>query len=159
MSQSFNKIVLIGRLTDVPQMSSVGENNTTKARMTLAVNNDYAKDAPADFIIIEAWSKVAELMGDTLHKGSLIVVEGQLHVTSFESTKLVDDQGNAATVYYAFVTIESFGYLEKKADDGEDSQPRTRQLPQGSARVTTNRGARKPAAGYGNNRSAAGGRR
>jgi single-strand DNA-binding protein len=161
MSQSFNKVVLIGRLTDVPQMSTVGENNTSKARMTLAVNNDYSKDAPADFIIVEAWSKVAELMGDTLRKGSLIIVEGQLHVNSFESSKLVDDQGNPGTVYYAFVTVESFGYLEKKdADDSQGGSGARQTTPaQGNANRQAFANRKTNSAGYGNNRRAAGGRR
>jgi single-strand DNA-binding protein len=157
--QSMNLVVLVGRLTADPELTTVGDNNTSKSRMTLAVNSTRSKEGPADFVNLEAWGATAEAMANYLHKGSLIGIQGELHVSSFESNKLVDDQGNPGMIYYTSVTVESFTFMEtKKADEGTDnSQPRT--SAQSNARAANRGGTRKTnSAGYGNTRRAAGGR-
>jgi single-strand DNA-binding protein len=132
MSQSYNKVILIGRLTDVPVMSSVGENNISKARFKLAVNNERSRDAQADFIVMEAFGKTAELMGGTLGKGSLIAVDGQMHTSKYESNNTFNREGNPAMVYATSITVDTFTYLEKKGEysgeqesDGLENAPNT----------------------------------
>jgi single-strand DNA-binding protein len=128
VSQSLNLIVLVGRLTADPQVTSVGQNGTSKCRFMMAVNNDRAPknedgSSQADFINMESWGKQAELMGNTLRKGSLIAVNGSMHIQSYDSDKFYDQDGKPAKMYYTTVTVDNFSYMDKKQQGEEQTAP------------------------------------
>ena len=68
-----NKIFLIGRLTNDPELRANTENKITK--FTLAVNR--LKEG-TDFINCVAWNKQAELISKYFKKGSQMALEGRI---------------------------------------------------------------------------------
>ncbi|MHC9540268.1 MAG: single-stranded DNA-binding protein [Vulcanimicrobiota bacterium] len=82
---SFNKVILIGRVTAQPEMryTQTGKPVTS---FTLAVNRQKrsdGKDQETDFITIVTWQKLAEICSNYLDKGRLICIEGRLQVRSY----------------------------------------------------------------------------
>lgn len=105
-----NKVVLVGRLTAKPELSSKDE--TVYSRFSLAVNRNY-KDANGergvDFINVIAWGKNAENITTYLEKGSLIALDGSIITGSYD-----DKDGNK---HYTFdVNLDHFEFMESKKD-------------------------------------------
>ena len=81
-----NKVELLGRLTRDPDIRfTSGDNPTTIARYTLAVDRRIKKDDEnsADFISCIAFGKNAEFVRDYLHKGIKIAVTGRIQTGSY----------------------------------------------------------------------------
>lgn len=81
-----NKVILIGRLTQDPEMRYT-QNGTPVASFTLAVNRRFANqqgEREADFINIVVWQKLAENCTNYLGKGSQVAVEGRLQIRSYD---------------------------------------------------------------------------
>jgi len=84
----FNKVILIGRLTQDPEMRYT-PSGMQVASFTLAINRWYnnrqgEKVEDTTFIDIVAWQKLAETCAKYLGKGSLVVVEGRLQSRSYD---------------------------------------------------------------------------
>lgn len=77
-----NRVILSGNLTRDPEVRYT-QNGKAYARMGLAVNRPYSKDA-VDFFNLLAWDKTAEFCGKYLKKGSRILVEGRMQTNSYE---------------------------------------------------------------------------
>ena len=82
---SFNRVILIGRLTREPELRYT-TSGTEVVNFSLAVDRPKYKDKEkvTDFIEIQAWSKLAEICGKYLHKGSQVMIEGALQVHRYE---------------------------------------------------------------------------
>lgn len=81
-----NRVVLIGRLTRDPELKEVGQ-GISVANFALAVERDYKNQAgekEVDFIDVQVWRKLAEVVANNLQKGRLVAVEGRLQVRSYE---------------------------------------------------------------------------
>lgn len=81
-----NKVILIGNLTQDPELSEVGSGTKT-CRFTLAVNRDYKNangERETDFINCQAWRGTAENLVKYMSKGRKIVVTGSIQVRSYE---------------------------------------------------------------------------
>lgn len=108
-----NRIVLIGRLTDQPQLRYT-QSNKAFARFTLAVNRQRKQDGTqeADFINCIAWDKTAELICNYLSKGSFIGVEGRLQTGTYE-------KADGSRGYTTDVLVQNIEFLEKKKNEQE----------------------------------------
>jgi single-strand DNA-binding protein len=85
MSISFNKIVLVGRLTRDPE-TKFATSGTQVTSFSLAVDRDYPKDSnEADFIRIVTFGKTAEFVAQYLTKGRLVLIEGSLRINKWET--------------------------------------------------------------------------
>jgi single-strand DNA-binding protein len=81
-----NRIVLIGRLTRDPELKEVGQ-GISVANFGLAVERDFKNQSgekEVDFIDVQVWRKLAEVVANNLQKGRLVAVEGRLQVRSYE---------------------------------------------------------------------------
>jgi single-strand DNA-binding protein len=81
-----NRIVLIGRLTRDPDLRETSS-GIAVANFALAVERDYKNQAgekEVDFIDVQVWRKLAEVVANNLQKGRLVAVEGRLQVRSYE---------------------------------------------------------------------------
>ena len=85
---SYNKAVLMGRLTADPELRYTG-NGTAVTSFTIAVDRTHSKENAADFIEIVAWRKTAEFISQNFHKGKEILVEGEI-----QSRTWTDKEGN-----------------------------------------------------------------
>lgn len=103
-----NKVMLVGRLCNDPELKQTGENKYI--RFNVAVNRRVAKEdgtRDADFISCVAWNKTAEVINQYFKKGSLIALEGRIQTGSYE-------KDNGEKVYTTDVIVENFTFTEKK---------------------------------------------
>jgi len=82
-----NRIILIGRLTQDPELRYTGS-GVAVSTFTLAVDRPFTNqqgERETDFIRIVVWRKLAEICAKNLEKGRLVAVEGRLQVRSYEN--------------------------------------------------------------------------
>ena len=106
---SFNKVILMGRLTAAPELKSA--NGTYVTSFSLAVDRRYAKEGQnkTDFITVVAWRQTAEFISKYFDKGSAILVCGELQTRSWE-----DNNGNKR--YATEVVASEVSFCEAKRD-------------------------------------------
>ena len=78
---NLNRIILVGRLTSDPEARTTLE-GLPMTKFRLAVGRQ--QQSGTDFIDVIAWRKLAEICGDHLKKGQLVLVEGRIQIRSFE---------------------------------------------------------------------------
>ena len=114
-----NKIILIGRLTDDPELRYTA-NGTAVSNFTLAVQRSFKNKNggyDADFIDIVVWRKQAETCANHLGKGRLVAVDGRLQIRSYET-----DEGYKRRV--AEVVASDVRFLDYKNDKkSQNNQP------------------------------------
>jgi single-strand DNA-binding protein len=93
MSNSVNKVILVGRLGKDPEVKYT-QGGTPIARFSLATDETWKdqggeKQQRTEWHSIVAWSKLAEICGQYLTKGRLIYIEGRLQTRTWE-----DKDGN-----------------------------------------------------------------
>lgn len=102
-----NKVILTGRLTKDPEVKT-SQSGTKVARYGLAVN--MGKDK-TEFYNIVAFNKSAEHAEKWLKKGTLIILEGHLHNSSYEK------DGQRITKLDIVADNQEFGESKKKDQD------------------------------------------
>ncbi len=105
-----NRIVLTGRLTKDPEPRTT-KTGKTYVSFALAIDRSRKVEGQpeADFIQCVAWNRQAETMAQYLHRGSLIGVDGRMQTRNYEN-----QQGQR--VYITEVLVESFAFLESRAN-------------------------------------------
>lgn len=83
-----NKVIIIGRLGQDPEMKAVGQ-GATVTRLNVAtsenwVGKDGQKQERTEWHRIAVWGKLAEICGKYLSKGRQVYVEGRLQTRSWE---------------------------------------------------------------------------
>lgn len=111
-----NRAILVGRLTKEIDLRKT-PNGASTTSFTIACNRKVKQEGQpdADFINCVAWNKVADLMNQYLHKGSLIGLEGRIQ------TRTYDDK-DGKRVYVTEVVAESVQFLESKNATSSQSQ-------------------------------------
>ncbi len=104
-----NKVILMGNLTRDVEVRDAA-NNTTIARVGIAVNRPFKKDE-VDFFNLVAFNKTAEFLSKYFAKGSKILVEGYLRVSNYE-----DKDGNKKSS--TEIIIEQIEFAGAKKDSG-----------------------------------------
>tara|TARA_B100000427_G_C15217933_1_gene467634 strand:+ start:16 stop:498 length:483 start_codon:yes stop_codon:yes gene_type:complete len=113
MAGSLNKVMLIGRLGQDPDVREVG--TSTVANFSIATDESYVdrngnKVEKTEWHRIVMWNKSAETAGRFLRKGSLVLIEGKLETRSWEN-----DAGEKR--YSTEIKSFSFQMLDNKKDD------------------------------------------
>jgi single-strand DNA-binding protein len=85
---SYNKVILIGNLGKDPEVRKL--QNNTVASFTLATSRRFKNAqgqvvSETDWHNIECWGRVAEVVAQYLHKGSKVLVEGELRYRSYKA--------------------------------------------------------------------------
>ncbi len=136
MSKSVNKVILIGRLGQKPELKYTSK-GTVYSQLSLATSSNY-KDANNNLVEktewhrIVAWAKLAEICAKYLDKGSLLYCEGRLQTDTFEK--------DGTKHYSTKIIMENMTMLDsKKTSDApattdyssapEDSQAISEDLP------------------------------
>lgn len=109
-----NKVIMMGRLTKDPDVSS-SANGTTFARFGIAVDRRFKRegDADADFFNCTAFGKTAEFVEHYLHKGTKVVVSGRL-----ENNNYTNKEGHK--VYDVRIMVEEIEFAESKGSGSVD---------------------------------------
>lgn len=117
-----NKVILVGRLTNDPEVRySQGENSTAIARYRLAVERRYKKDGDeqtADFISCVAFGRLGEFTEKYLRKGIKVIVTGRIQTGSYNNR-------DGQKVYTTDVVVEECEFAESKKNnnDGGNGEP------------------------------------
>ena len=118
---SFNKVILIGRLTRDPEMRYTTSGRAI-ARISLAVNRKWYNEArelqeEVSFIDVDAFGKRAETIGQYLKKGRPIFVEGRLRQDQWEDKQTGQKRSQLKVV------LENFRFLPSGGQSREGGSP------------------------------------
>src|SRR3990167_7751682 len=115
----YNVVVLVGRLTRYPELRNTKASGTPFTELSLAVNKsikqaDGSYQKQVSFFDIVVWQRQAETCCQYLHKGSSILVTGEL-----EQQRWTDKQGQKKSKVK--VRAERVQFLDPKgaAPEGE----------------------------------------
>ena len=89
MMAYFNKVFLIGNLTDDPQLKET-PHGTKVATFGFATHHTYRtadgiKEKEVCFVDIVVWDRLAETYAQYLKKGKQVFIEGRLHLSRWEN--------------------------------------------------------------------------
>ncbi len=140
---SYNKVILVGRLTRDPDMKYT-PSGMALALFTLAVDRNFSSQnhsqelesdnagSNTDFIRIVAFDKRAEFVGSYLKKGSLVLVEGRLQVRSWQAqdgTKRYSTEVIAERVRFMETKAAAEAYGRGRLEDYTSSPPDAQNEP------------------------------
>ncbi|HOB87648.1 MAG TPA: single-stranded DNA-binding protein [Bacillota bacterium] len=112
-----NRVILVGRLVQDPEIRYTQSKGDAVASFTLAVNRPFLNQQggrDADFINIVTWRRQAENCSQYLKKGSLVAVSGRLQVRSYD-----DSQGIRRKV--AEVVADEVSFLDRPRSSTEET--------------------------------------
>jgi len=115
---SLNKVTLIGRLGQNPELRYLPQTERAVARFTLATNERYfnpntnESDIRAEWHRIVVWGKLAEFCEKYLTQGKQIYLEGKLRTRSWQ-----DREGNKR--YTTEIEARNIILLGKKEEETE----------------------------------------
>lgn len=106
-----NKVILMGRLTRNPEVRyGSGENSTSVARYTIAVDRRFKRDGEqnVDFIGCVALGRNAEFAEKYLRQGTKILLTGRIQTGSYTNR-------DGQKVYTTDIVVEEQEFAESKA--------------------------------------------
>lgn len=115
MARGVNKVILIGRLGQEPELRYTGS-GTAVCNLRLATDDSY-RDSDDNLVErtewhnVVAWARLAEICNEYLDKGSQIYVEGRLQTRQWE-----DRDGN--TRYSTEVVARNVQFLDSRGGGG-----------------------------------------
>lgn len=112
-----NSIVLLGRMTKDAEVRYTSTGKVV-ASFSLAVDRPYTGEDgkhEADFIDCTIWGKSAETLGNSVHKGQRVLVEGRLQIRPY-----TDKNGNKRTA--AEVVCGRFEFIERREQSGRQGE-------------------------------------
>ena len=130
-----NKIILIGRLTKDPELSTTSS-GISLCRFTIAVDRPFKNsegEREADFLPVVVWRQQAENCGKYLRKGRQCAVEGSVQTRSYD-----DKEG--ARRYVTEVVADRVQFLgdgggRQDAPAGGDFDDTVKKMPAGKKRA------------------------
>lgn len=108
---ALNKVILMGRLTAAPELSSTPQ-GVSVARFTLAVDRNYSQNGErkADFPACVAWRGTAEFISRNFYKGKMIAVVGEIQTRSW-------DKPDGTKGYATEVNVTEASFAGDKKED------------------------------------------
>lgn len=117
-----NKVVVLGRLGDDPELIEVGESQVCKVSVAVSEsykNRDGEKVETTEWFNCEAWGGLAEIISQYMSKGDLVYFEGKQKTDKWETE---DGEKRQATK----MRITSFSFLPNNNGDGEEKKKRNK---------------------------------
>jgi len=109
-----NYVVEMGRITADPELKST-PNGVEVTSFTIAVDR-YSKNGEhpeANFIDCVAWKEKAKVITNYFHKGSRIIVEGELQTRNYKDKKDV-------THKVTEILVSDINFVDKKSDSNNN---------------------------------------
>lgn len=128
MAANFNRVILAGNLTRDPEIS-YSPKGTAIANLSLALNRSYTTESgekreDVTYVEVSAFSKLAELIGQYLKKGSSCLLEGRLKLDVWQDKQTQQQRSRLGVVAE---TVQFLSSPQKR-----DSEPREQgNKPQG----------------------------
>ena len=113
-----NKVILIGNLGDEPTLRTT-QNGTNVANASLCTTETFKdqngnKQESAEWHRLVFWGRLADIVGQYLHKGSKIYVEGKIQSRQYE-----DKEGIKRTIYE--IVVNEMQMLDSKGSSGNNN--------------------------------------
>ena len=109
---SYNKVVLVGRLTKDVELKTA-KNDSYYTNFSIAVNRRFDKET-ADFFNCTAFGKTAEFLEKYTSKGSLVLVDGSIQIDKYNDK------------YYTKIMADNVQLLSSKGDsETQDDEPKS----------------------------------
>ncbi|MEB3206077.1 MAG: single-stranded DNA-binding protein [Vampirovibrionales bacterium] len=83
-----NTVVIVGRLGQDPEIKYF-ESGAVKATISVAVDRGFKENKVTDWFRVEAWARLAEIVGEYMKKGTLVSITGTMEVQRW-----TDQSGN-----------------------------------------------------------------
>jgi single-strand DNA-binding protein len=124
MSRGLNKVMIIGRLGQDPEMRYTPSGRPL-TKFQLAANRSWTtadgeKKTETEWFNIVAWGKLAEICNQYLKKGQQVYIEGRLHTRRWQD----DDGANHSSVE---VITQEMIMLDGRA--GDENDPESDDMP------------------------------
>jgi len=141
MSASFNSVVILGNVVRDPDVRFTPQ-GVQVADVSIALNHTWkdesgTKREEVTYVDCVFWSKLAEIAGKYLKKGSQVLISGRLHQDSW-----IDKQ-SGQTRRKIVVVVENLQMLHSR-DSESGSSPASNQPPQRQAAATSTVGPEPP---------------
>lgn len=116
MAGSVNKVILVGRLGQDPEVRFT-QGGTAVANLRIATDETWKdqsgeRQQRTEWHRVVAWSKLADICGQYLRKGRLVYIEGRLQTRSWE-----DREGNKR--YTTEVRADNMVMLGGRSEEGQ----------------------------------------
>lgn len=127
-ARSLNKVMLIGNLTRDPNLRYT-PNNTAVCSFGLATNRSWTpadggeKQESVEFHNVVAWSKLAEICGQLLHKGDKVYVDGRLQTRDWRGDDGQDRRTTEVVIENMILLRSAGGHAEEGAGFDADEEP------------------------------------
>ena len=111
-----NKVIFLARLGKDPEIRYGQSSGTAIASFSIAVNRRFKRDGEpdADWFNCVAFGKTAEFCEKYLHKGSKVLIEGEIQNTNY-------DDKNGTKHYSVQVIVNSIEFAESKNASSENA--------------------------------------
>ena len=121
-----NKVIMMGRLTRDPEVSS-SASGTTFARFSIAVDRRFKREGEpdADFFNCTSFGKQAEFVERSLKKGTKVVVTGRLQNDNYTNKE-------GQKVYGVRIMVEEIEFAESKNASSDGGSYNSGSSSQGS---------------------------
>ncbi len=122
-----NKVMLVGRLTQDPEMKST-QSGQSLCTFGLATNRVWTdsdtkqKQEKTEFHNIVLWGRLAEISSQYLSKGNLVLIEGRIQTRSWE-----DNSGNKR--YRTEIVGENVQFGPKSAQNSAPQKKKEEDIP------------------------------
>jgi len=134
MAKGVNKVILIGNLGDDPKVITT-DSGTTIANVSLATSESWKdkageKQERTEWHRLVCFNRLAEIVGEYLHKGSKVYVEGKI-----QTRKWQDQEGQDR--YSTEIVVHDMQMLDAKPGGAQQQAPQQesrRQAPQQQSR-------------------------
>lgn len=105
MSNSYNKIILLGNLTKDPEVR-VTTSNLSIAKLGLAINRRYKSNGAmkdeVTFVDIDVFGKQAEVLAKYATKGNAMMLEGRLRLETWQDKRSGQNRSKLGVVLENF---------------------------------------------------------
>ncbi len=133
MAASLNQVVLIGNLTEDPELQYT-QSGVARTTFTIAVNRQYRDSndelqEDTTFVPITAWRNQAENCATYLSKGRPVAVTGRLRISNYED----DDGNNRKWTSVVARNVQFLGSGQGGRPEDEDVQSPNPQRPDKSS--------------------------
>jgi len=129
MAKSVNKVILVGNVGQDPEVKYTAS-GVPVAKVSLATNerfknrNEQWQDR-TEWHSVVAWQRLAEIIGEYVHKGSKLYVEGKLQTSTWEDKQTREKRYRTEIVAREILLLSSRekGQEDSQTAAGEGSTP------------------------------------
>jgi len=125
--RNFNLVILEGRLVNDPEVRQL-QNGISLCRFSVANNFSYYRDnelqEEVNFIEVNTFSKLAELCGEHLRKGSRVIVNGRIRQGKWQ-----DNEGKQHSKISVTANQVQFLDFKKNVEENQEELVEEEEVP------------------------------